>query len=282
MGRRGWPIAIIVAALVLVPTAVLAAIGSFSSSTATTALTATATGAGRAMTATSNTNNTAVFTNKATSGAWMTLYANQFSPSTSAAAVFGYAVNSGTGGPIGVYGRSNASAGRGVLGIAAKTLGTNYGVVGLANGDQGTGVLGSGNLAGLLGSAFFGVVGDSPAIGDGSYGLWSLTDVGISGHLMAGGGDIAGTCDVVAGTTALCSFPHAFPTAPLVVLTPQGDPGGAYWVTSTTTGFTIHLANTGTVTFNYMAIGIDTNISAAALHGTPVRAASAAKARAAR
>jgi hypothetical protein len=195
--------------------------------------------------------------------------------------VYGLAAGAGSN-ATGVFGYANAATGltNGVWGRASSVDGT--GVYGLATGSNGFGVFGGGPLVGVWGSGgLFGIFGDSggaAAIGDGSYGVISNSDLGVGGHLVAAGGDVAGTCTVTASTTQLCTFPHAFPSAPIVNLTPTGNPGGSYWVTATTTDFTITLANSGTVTFNYIVIGTDSNVTPLSASSATNRGAVAARA----
>lgn len=96
--------------------------------------------------------------------------------------------------------------------------------------------------------------------------VWHQGDIYLSGHLNAGStapaanGDIAGVITVSnPATTATVTFTTAFTSAPVVVITPTADPTalGAYWVTSTTTNFTVHVTTTPGTTFdfNYMAMG---------------------------
>jgi hypothetical protein len=263
-------IATVIALAVLTPTAVMAATGSFSSSSSTTALSVANTGSGKAVNATSNTGTTGMFTGNATFGPRIALYGLQRSASNTARGVYGYASSSGSGQTFGVYGRTDASGddAAGVYGLANNANGFVDGVLGLSKSDAGTGVYGVGALAGVAGAGpQVGVLGSSGTAGDGSYGVWSLNDAAVSGHLVGSGGDLAGTCDVLAQATSSsgCDFPDAFPAAPIVVLTPTSNPGAAYWVTTTTTGLTVHLASapSGTVTFNYMVVGIDGTIQQA-------------------
>ncbi|GAB2855549.1 hypothetical protein GCM10027176_67630 [Actinoallomurus bryophytorum] len=74
---------------------------------------------------------------------------------------------------------------------------------------------------------------------------------------------MSGVCDVAAGaTSAPCSFRVGFidPQArPIVVATPQGDPGGAYWVSDTSaTGFTLNLSSAApdSVDFGYHVVAL--------------------------
>jgi hypothetical protein len=69
--------------------------------------------------------------------------------------------------------------------------------------------------------------------------------------------DLSGTVTVTSSTSQAVSFNTAFASAPVVVLTPTSDTTtvGPYWVTTSTTGFTVNIHTTGTMTFNYVVIG---------------------------
>ena len=96
--------------------------------------------------------------------------------------------------------------------------------------------------------------GDYSAEGD--MGLGSLA---LSEHLnnVAGNPDLCGIQTITSGTETSFTFENAFASAPVVVITPQGDTTdiGAYWVTTSPTGFSIFMKNSGTMTFNYVVIG---------------------------
>jgi hypothetical protein len=81
----------------------------------------------------------------------------------------------------------------------------------------------------------------------------------LSEHLnnVAGNPDLCGTLTITDGTETSFTFENAFVSAPVVVITPQGDMTalGAYWVTTSNTGFSIFMKNSGTMTFNYVVIG---------------------------
>lgn len=94
----------------------------------------------------------------------------------------------------------------------------------------------------------------------------------VSHVVAAGDRDLAGTISVTAGVPAAFSsasvtFHHAFASAPIVVVTPTGDPaigsgsGPKYYVSSSNTGFTLYYdpapstSLPTTVTFNYVVIG---------------------------
>jgi hypothetical protein len=91
-------------------------------------------------------------------------------------------------------------------------------------------------------------------IGQGDMALGSLV---LFNHLNSQQEDLAGSLTINSGTSASFTFSTAYTNAPLVVVTPMSDTTstGAYWVSSTPTGFTITMKNSGTVTFNYLVIG---------------------------
>jgi len=304
--KAAWILVAVLVAAVLVPQVVYAATGAFSSSSSSTALTATNSGSGRAINATSKTGYAGVFTRTATSGSTATIYSVQKSASSGTSAVFGYSTSTGSGTTYGLYGRAAASNGRGVFGYATRSSGATSGVYGrtLSGSDGASGVFGwasstgsggtcgvcgvASNLTGIgvggfapvlgvYGNAFFGIVGDSGTIGDGSLGVVSATDAGFSGHVFGsaadGNGrfDFAGTCTVADGTAAVdCVFKHSFPvgTTPIVVITPTGNPGAnPYWVSTPSAGtaadaFSINFPGTvsGAKTFNYMVVGLNTDV----------------------
>ena len=76
-------------------------------------------------------------------------------------------------------------------------------------------------------------------------------------HLNSQQQDLAGSLTINSGTSVSFTFSQPYTNAPLVVVTPMSDTTstGAYWVSSTPTGFTITMKNSGTVTFNYFVIG---------------------------
>jgi hypothetical protein len=161
------------------------------------------------------------------------------------------------------------STGNGSNGLYAKsytTTGTHYGAQGVIS-SQGAGVFGQGTLdTGVLGKGSAGVVGEGTA-----YGVVSSGDSLVSGGNLYDDGGVSGVCTVASGaTSASCSFRVGFvdPTAkPIVVVTPQGNPGGTYWVDGTTAGgFTLHLASPApaSVDFGYHVVGLYTPAAAAA------------------
>ncbi|HEX9775407.1 MAG TPA: hypothetical protein VGB83_07495 [Actinomycetota bacterium] len=195
--------------------------------------------------------------------------------SATGAGVEGRSVRSGGGG-VGVKGLSKGVDGTGVWGVAPGSSG----VGGVFEGDL-FGAFGIGSL-GLYGVGAFGVEGDgavvgvagwTPGIGDGTYGVWSASDAGVSGHLHAYAdttlapadipGDVAGFCTLPLGETSVaCAFPTPFfdGVVPVVVLTPTSDPGDFYWVSAgDENGFTITIGSiqVGDVTFGYHVIGLD-------------------------
>jgi hypothetical protein len=83
----------------------------------------------------------------------------------------------------------------------------------------------------------------------------------VNGHLGANAAnpDVAGTVTITnPATSEAVTFTNAFATAPIVVVTPMADTttAGPWWVTTSTTGFTVNVHTSGsTITFNYMVIG---------------------------
>jgi hypothetical protein len=70
--------------------------------------------------------------------------------------------------------------------------------------------------------------------------------------------DLSGTVTITSSTSQAVTFNTAFASTPVVVVTPTGDTTtvGPYWVTPSTTGFTVSIHTTGsTMTFNYVVIG---------------------------
>ena len=90
--------------------------------------------------------------------------------------------------------------------------------------------------------------------GQGDMALGSLV---LFNHLNSQQQDLAGSLTINSGTSVSFTFSQPYTNAPLVVVTPMNDTTstGAYWVTSSSTGFTINIKNSGTVTFNYLVIG---------------------------
>lgn len=81
-----------------------------------------------------------------------------------------------------------------------------------------------------------------------------------AGHEIAGSAnnDGAGQLTLLAASTSISfSFAKAYGSAPVVVVSPTSNPGANYWVTSSTTGFTVNIASApvGNVVFNYMVFG---------------------------
>ena len=85
----------------------------------------------------------------------------------------------------------------------------------------------------------------------------ALGSLSLFNHLNSQQEDLAGQLQINSGTATSFTFSTAYTNAPLVVVTPNGDPTsvGGYWVTSTNTGFTINIKNSGTINFNYIVIG---------------------------
>jgi hypothetical protein len=232
------PVAAFAAGTVIAPVAAYAATGSFSSSSSTSAVTATSTGSGYALNASSS-QGTSILS-----------------------------ASDGTGSGSAMLLRQN-STGDGSNALYAKTYehtGTHYGAEGVTT-SQGAGVFGQGTQdTGVLGQGAAGVVGQGTA-----YGVVSLGDDLVSGGNLYDDGGVSGVCGVAAGaTSASCSFRVNFidPQAkPIVVVTPQGNPGGTYWVSDTTpTGFSLNLASPApdAVDFGYHVVGLYTPAGARA------------------
>jgi len=267
MSGRGLNVRLALGSLVLValiPVAVFAAdtVGNFVSSTTTPAVTATNTDGGNALNATSSggigvaANGSYLGVSGQGNGISGTGVEGQtfFGSGMGVAGIArGYPYTS-TG--YGVYGEVQSdSSGTGVFGYASSDSGTTYGVVGQNNSPAGYGVYGSGPK--------WAVYGWTPQIGNLSYGLYSATDAGVVGHLVAKNGNVAGVCNVAAITTSrTCSFPQAFAsgTIPVVVVSPlASNPGTNWWVASTTTtGFTLNLAipQSTVKKFTYIVVGV--------------------------
>jgi hypothetical protein len=91
----------------------------------------------------------------------------------------------------------------------------------------------------------------------GSYNF-SSTSMSAPGHLGSSSADAAGSVTISSSTSATVNFGTSYNSAPKCVVTPTSDPTsvGAYWVTSTTSGFTVNVHTSGTMTFNYVCVGI--------------------------
>jgi hypothetical protein len=79
----------------------------------------------------------------------------------------------------------------------------------------------------------------------------------VPGHVGSNTSDSQGTVTVTRSSSATVNFAVAFQHPPVCTLTPTSDPTsvGAYWVTSTTSSFTVNLRTPGTITFNYICLG---------------------------
>lgn len=228
--RKGIvPLAALAAGIVIAPVAAYAATGSFSSSTTTSALKASNTGGGFALDAT---------------GSKATAIRSTSQGTTNGSAMFLRQFSTGTG--------SNALYGKNYV-----TTGTHYGVQGVSS-SLGAGVFGQGAKdTGVLGEGEAGVVG----VGT-SFGVVSAGDGLVTGGNMYDDGGVSGVCNVASGdTSASCAFQLPFldtSVTPIVIVTPQGNPGGAYWVSgATASGFTLNLASPAptAVDFGYQVIG---------------------------
>jgi len=296
MRKLNTGLMVLVVSLVLVPTVAMAATGSFSSSSSTTALKASNTGTGTAIAGTSKTGYAGSFVRTTTTGATPTLYGKNPSTTPGASGVFGYETAT-SGSVYGVYGRSASSSGRGVYGLATSTsnsfasygvfgrssspntdsagvlgystatTGNTQGVLGISDSATGAGVVGS-SLYGVVGLGSVGLLGFGGSVnpGDGTYGvIASGSDTGIGGHLLADGGNVAGTCTISTGSSNTCAFPNDFASGtatPIVILTPTSSITGNWWVSGTTLHqFDVNVSAPQVVTFNYIAIGIDSTLS---------------------
>ncbi len=116
-------------------------------------------------------------------------------------------------------------------------------------------------LVGVSGSnpdpwAIYAAGGKSYHAGNFSFGAHLNAD-DTSGSPPYANTDLASTVTVSGSTSASVNFTTNFTSAPIVVLTPQSDPTatGGWWVTTTNSGFTVHVTLSGTITFNYVVIG---------------------------
>jgi hypothetical protein len=122
-------------------------------------------------------------------------------PGRFSAGVYGWASNpNATGTNYGVYGKSESSGGFGVFGQAEGSNAT--GVFGCGGW---SGVEGNGDVYGVYGSTFVpnqvGVGGGSPSVTDRSFGVLSLTNLGLASHVIAeDNNNVAGVCVIMAAT----------------------------------------------------------------------------------
>ena len=90
-------------------------------------------------------------------------------------------------------------------------------------------------------------------------GNMGLGSVSLTEHLNStqGNPDVTGVQTIIDGTETSFTFENAFTSAPTVIITPQGDTTaiGAWWVTSSPTGFSIFMKTSGTMTFGYAVFG---------------------------
>jgi hypothetical protein len=79
----------------------------------------------------------------------------------------------------------------------------------------------------------------------------------VPGHVGSNTKDSQGTVTITGNTGATVNFSVPFQQVPICTLTPTSDPTsvGAYWVTSTTSSFTVNLHKSGSITFNYVCMG---------------------------
>lgn len=242
----------------LVPAAAMAATGSFTSSTSATALTVANTGTGRSLTSVSASSSGSVFQASGnTPGAG--LYSRSTSTADDSKGLFGVE-SSPTGGTYGVVGTVTSPDGTGLEGRAASVAG-GVGVRGLG-GDAGVVGFGDQELGGVgvAGGSYNYSTGQFGTPGDGTFGVVSTVDTYTGGHLVSRTDQMAGSCTVgINMTLGTCNLANAFPsgTTPQVVVTPQSNPGGFFWVTSSADYFTIHLAAPAAadVRFSYVVVG---------------------------
>jgi hypothetical protein len=79
----------------------------------------------------------------------------------------------------------------------------------------------------------------------------------VPGHVGSITSDSQGTVTLTQSLSASVNFSVPFQRVPICTLTPTSDPTsvGAYWVTSTTSAFTVNVHTPGTITFNYVCMG---------------------------
>jgi hypothetical protein len=231
------PITAFAAGIIVTPVVAYAATGSFSSSTTTAAVRASNTGGGFALDATS----------------------------TKTTSIRSTSSGTGNGSALLLRQNSTGNESNGLYAKAYPTTGLHFGAWGVTN-SEGAGVRGqSAKDTGILGEGVVGVFGQGSA-----WGLVSAGDSLVTGGNVYDDGGVSGLCTVPAGAnSATCSFtlPLLDDTAkPIVVATPQGNPGGAYWVeNATVSGFTLRLASAAptAVPFGYHVIGLYTTAGAA-------------------
>jgi len=242
--RIAWPLAVIGGAVLVVPAVASAAPGSFTSSTSTPAVRASNSSAGLGIDAASK--GTVIRATGSGTGTGSAMFLRQSSTGNGSNAL--YAKSYATSGVhYGVQGVNISPQGAGVYGQGVNGSGGD-GVIGEASSDGGAGVFGSSPGTGVMGTG-------------GVFGVLSLGDTGSAGNVYdLSDGGWAGTCDAT-GTSNLCAFGTPFldpSVAPVVVVTPQGNPGGSYWVSGAgQDGFTLNLASapSGTVVFGYQVVG---------------------------
>jgi hypothetical protein len=90
----------------------------------------------------------------------------------------------------------------------------------------------------------------------GSY-SFGPTSMSLPSHFGTSSSDAAGSLTISSSTSATVNFGTSYNTAPKCVVTPTSDPTsvGAYWATSTTSGFTVSVHTSGTITFSYICMG---------------------------
>jgi hypothetical protein len=139
---------------------------------------------------------------------------------TNARAIYGYSsATTGTG--TGIYGESNSTTGRGVMGVNVNTTGTGYGVWGQSQSTSGRGVYGlvnssTGTTYGVYGdinsstngaAAVYGISNATTGLGYGVYGLSaSTTGNGVFGEATSGSGTTYGVRGKVTSTNGYAGY----------------------------------------------------------------------------
>ncbi len=93
------------------------------------------------------------------------------------------------------------------------------------------------------------ISGDLAVAGNASF----TGNISIAGHII-GNNDTSGVIEVGSGdSSSTLHFNDSYAAAPSVVVTPESDPGSYYWVSKSTTSFTLHLASpaSDSIKFDY-------------------------------
>ena len=238
LGKVGLT-AVVAGALLLAPVAAVAATGGFSSSNSGTALTAKNTSTGLAIDA-STANGTSFRSTSGGTGNGSALFLRQNATGDGSNGLYAKAYPT-SGEHYGVWGVNATDEGAAVRGQSTSSSG--LGVVGEGGADSGAGILGIGS-AGVVGAGGFGVV--------------SFGDFLVSGEFNSDDDRVAGVCTVFNGT-GNCFFTNPlFPgETPIVNVTPQANPGGAFWVESPSEdGFVIKTEANVSLNFAYHVVSV--------------------------